>query len=184
MIATEPLSEAAELLIQFQRCALPSKAADVPVNAATFPRPLRVADVVWLPQNRFEFDRDFCGDTTTATEALIFVEGCPCVDLVAFHPPTNRLATLCGRAIALGQRQIFQPDLMQRPLPLWRDPLRWLRFGRVGVVPINWRAFALSADHLPGVVAEDTEHATEVEQLLRYPTRPIPVYIISETIAA
>ncbi|WP_095087624.1 hypothetical protein [Mesorhizobium sophorae] len=65
-------------------------------------------------------------------------------DVVFWHPRSNRLATLDGRAFALGQDAIWNASTysFDGHLNIFSDPLDWLRAKRDGCVVLDWtRAF-------------------------------------------
>jgi len=105
---------------------------------------------------------------------LEFVRYGNLVDLVAWHPRfPDRWATRTGTASWLGLREVFDPF----PVPVWRGVLGWLRAGAVGIVLLTsdraerWRLLS----DLPGIIAEDEEHATELRNALQRPWSAPPV---------
>lgn len=92
------------------------------------------------------------------------------VDLVAWSPGDDRLATRLGRGGALGQGQLGIDGLgtTDRALPIWRSPLDWLRDGRRGVVIADP---TMAAHLFAGTIlqAEDKAHAAELSDALRLP---------------
>ena len=90
------------------------------------------------------------------------------IDLVAWSPKDERLATRLGHGGALGQGQLGIDGVgtTDRPLPIWRSPLDWLRAGRRGVViadPVI-AAYLFAGATLQ---AEDKARAAEVSDALR-----------------
>lgn len=142
--------------------------------------PVRFAPVVFLPGGRFEFAHYCQSDDDKAVKALIIAvqHGCQVRDLAAWHPSDNRLATLEGRAFALGEEQIYAPNLGRRPLPVWRTPLEWLQFNRLGIVLLDNRNAWHRLDHLPGLVAESAAHAEELARLVWNPHRPVKIFTV------
>jgi hypothetical protein len=70
-------------------------------------------------------------------------------DFVFWSPSTGELATLLGRAFALGEEQIRAATTYDfgGALSIHIDPLEWLRSGAHGVVVIDWRrAFDMLRD--------------------------------------
>jgi hypothetical protein len=95
------------------------------------------------------------------------------IDLMAWR--RGQIGTRLGVGACLGQEQIGQDALgmSDRPIPVFRDPLAWLRHRREGLVIAAWEAAA----HLLADVAlrpEDDRHAAELSHRLRIP-RPIIV---------
>ena len=98
-------------------------------------------------------------------------------DLVAFDPEIGLLATWLGRAFAINEASIWQPNLNGDPLPVWRDPIGWLKAKREGIVLLRPEQAYSYLDHLPGVIAEDVQHGEELERLLWTPRRRVPVFL-------
>ena len=104
------------------------------------------------------------------------------VDLAAWSPKDDRLATRLGHGGALGQGQLGIDGVgADHPLPVWRSPLDWLRAGRRGVVIADP---AVTAHLFAGAIlqAEDRAHAAEVSDALRLP--PPTVVFQTRRIAA
>jgi hypothetical protein len=121
-------------------------------------------------------------DTDSGTDAFILpVEGTfGIVDLIAFDPETGLLATWLGRAFAINEASIWEPNLDGDPLPVWRDPVGWLKAKREGIVLLKPQQAYSYLDHLPGVIAEDVQHGEELEKLLWTPRRKVPVFLRDE----
>jgi hypothetical protein len=121
-------------------------------------------------------------DTDSGTDAFILpVEGTfGIVDLIAFDPETGLLATWLGRAFAINEASIWEPNLDGYPLPVWRDPIGWLKAKREGIVLLKPQQAYSYLDHLPGVIAEDVQHGEELEKLLWTPRRKVPVFLRDE----
>ncbi len=98
-------------------------------------------------------------------------------DIVAWNPKDHRLACWRSTAFVLGGNQIFEPNLERKPLPVWRSPLRWLKEQRYGIVLARPNAAHQYLDHLPGLIAEDQQHAEELERLLWNPRRRLPIFM-------
>src|SRR6516162_4995755 len=99
------------------------------------------------------------------------------VDLIAFDPEIGLLATWLGRAFAINEASIWEPNLDGDPLPIWRDPVGWLKAKREGIVLLKPQQAYSYLDHLPGVIAEDVQHGEELEKLLWTPRRKVPVFL-------
>jgi hypothetical protein len=121
-------------------------------------------------------------DTDAGRDAFILpVEGgAGSIDLVAFDPEIGLLATWLGRAFAINEASIWAPNLDGDPLPVWRDPVGWLKAKREGIVLLKPEQAYSYLDHLPGVIAEDVQHGEELEKLLWTPRRKIPVFLRGE----
>jgi len=118
-------------------------------------------------------------DTDEGRDAFILpVEGAFGIhDLVAFDPEIGLLATWLGRAFAINEASIWEPNLDRDPLPVWRDPIGWLKAKRQGIVLLRPEQAYSYLDHLPGVIAEDLQHGEDLERLLWTPRRRIPVFL-------
>jgi hypothetical protein len=118
-------------------------------------------------------------DTDDGRDAFILpVEGATGIsDLVAFDPEIGLLATWLGQAFAINEARIFDPNLDGDPLPIWHDPIGWLRAKRQGIVLLRPEQARSYLDHLPGVIAEDVQHGEELERLLWTPRRKVPVFL-------
>jgi hypothetical protein len=118
-------------------------------------------------------------DTDEGRDAFILpVEGPIGInDLIAFGPEIGLLATWLGRALAINEASIWAPNLDRDPLPVWRDPIGWLKAKRQGIVLLKPEQAYSYLDHLPGVIAEDLQHGEELERLLWTPRHRIPVFL-------
>ena len=126
-----------------------------------------------------EFDRhlfDFVEDGDGAAAAIVIVArdltGMP-IDLVAWAPKTDMVATLYGRAVLLGEQNVFGPKL-NGPLAIHRSVLGWLRAGRRGAVVLDRRRAWRVLDGIP-VIAEDVEHGLGLRKVLTAPSPSIMV---------
>jgi hypothetical protein len=122
---------------------------------------------------------EYATDTDDGRDAFILpVDGTSgIIDLVAFDPEIGTLATWLGRAFAINESSIWEPNLDGDPLPVWRDPIGWLMAKREGIVLLKPSQAYSYLDHLPGVIAEDVQHGEELEKLLWTPRRKVPVYL-------
>lgn len=118
-------------------------------------------------------------DTDEGRDAFILpVEGASGInDLVAFDPEIGLLATWLGLAFAINEASIWAPNLDRDPLPVWRDPIGWLKAKRQGIVLLRPEQAYSYLDHLPGVIAEDVQQGEELERLLWTPRRRVPVFL-------
>jgi hypothetical protein len=91
------------------------------------------------------------------------------IDFAAWHPPTGRIGTRLGVGAVLGLSAVSEGyGHADRPLPVWRDPLAWLKAHRHGIVVVDP---ARAAHLLAGAVLqpEDKAHRAELTRLLRVP---------------
>src|SRR6266550_6674203 len=99
------------------------------------------------------------------------------LDLLAFSPAyPMRWALRTGNATWLGA---IEPQfLMPEPVPIWRNPLAWLRNDCRGLVLLNpvrseqYRVLTVC----DSIVAEDERHAAELREVLDHPWLAPPVY--------
>jgi hypothetical protein len=119
----------------------------------------------------------------TGEPALIFgILDDGLIDLVAWWPAGGKIGTRLGIGGCLGQGQIGRDGLRMadRPIPVFRNPVTWLRQNRRGLVVADWDAAA----HLLSDVAlrpEDERHGIELSRRLR--VRP-PIIINPMRLAA
>jgi hypothetical protein len=150
----------------------------ITISTIAMPWAVRSARVTFEPAGRY---RPCPGLGHFAYIFAIIDDGI--VDLVAWSPGDDRLATRLGRGGALGQGQLGIDGVgtTDRPLLVWRTPLDWLRTGRRGVVIADP---AVAAPLFAGAIlqAEDKAHATEVSGTLRLP--PPTVIFQTRKIAA
>lgn len=118
----------------------------------------------------------FTPETVSPETAVHFGE---LVDLVAWHPRRpSSFALRTGAAEWLGaiEPQYFEPS----PVPIHRSVLRWFQSGCRGLVLLTQER---GARHLlltgcrGGVVAEDDQHAAELQAIMRPPWRAPPVTV-------
>jgi hypothetical protein len=119
-----------------------------------------VADlVVFLSRRSFEFARyttKAIGENPVPAFIVpITTSRGPWIDLVAWNPSTERLATWLGRAFALGEESLSPPHL--EPIAIFRTPLGWLRSERHGIVIVQPHLAWSRLDAVP-VFGEDAEH--------------------------
>jgi len=93
------------------------------------------------------------------------------IDAAAWQPKSGKIATRLGFGAMLGEGQIGRDEIgtTGRPLPVWRDPVEWLKAGRCGVVIADP---VLAAHRLAGIVisGEDHKHGRELRKGLRLPS--------------
>ncbi len=98
------------------------------------------------------------------------------LDVIAWQPQSSRLGSWLGHAWGLGQESIYAPRLSDHGgLPVWREPLAWLRTNRRGVVLLRPGAAAHDLEAAAPLIAEDAAHGEELKQLL---TRPAPRILV------
>lgn len=108
------------------------------------------------------------GDRGTAVLLIPVYADETIIDICAVDPaPPHRFATRDGRAELLGEDD--NRCLMGGALPVWRNPIHWLRAGCDGVVLLRtqsaWRLFF----HMPRLLAEDFQHAEELNRRMKPP---------------
>jgi hypothetical protein len=119
----------------------------------------------------------------TGEPALIFgIFDRGLIDLAAWWPAGGKIGTRLGIGACLGQGQIGRDGLgmADRPIPVFRNPVTWLRQNRRGLVVADWDAAA----HLLSDVAlrpEDERHGIELSRRLR--VRP-PIIVSRMRLAA
>jgi hypothetical protein len=128
---------------------------------------LAVCRVAFLPGRRFDFAEE--GVPSAVIEALD-EDGETVLDLVAWplHEP-HTVATALGRAGGLGLCQVQNPASYfgNKPLPVWRTPLAWLKAGCCGAVVLDPRSAPGWLSDAPGLIAgEDIHHARELARIL------------------
>ena len=149
----------------------------VPMDGLIGPPPIR-AGYVLFDELGFEFDHhDRHG--REGVRAFLFAITDPqgvCRDIVAWSPQLNRTATWLGRAWALGEERVYAPRLTDHgALPVWRDPLGWLRANRKGICLIRPKSAVHHLDDAGPLLAEDPEHGAELRRLL---ARPAPRILV------
>jgi hypothetical protein len=168
--------EARRLLLERERAELLRNG--VPASAIDGPVPIRTDYVGWFGETSFE--PETCLPLGMPTERalwfLVLDQHREPIDIVAWAPARNRLGSWLGRAWALGQEQTFRPRLdPDGALPVWRDPLGWLRAGRRGLVLIDLIRAADELSFAGPLLAEDLDHAIELRDAL---SRPAPRILV------
>jgi hypothetical protein len=151
-------------------CALPTLKSiswlgrrGVTLEAITSPWCIRAAFVIFDPQA----PRYVPSPTGSAAFLFAVISGVGILDAAAWSPTLGRIGTRLGLGAALGEAQAWRDGIgtTGSPLPVWRDPIGWLKAGRRGVVicdPI------LAAHRFAGLIlaAEDAAHVVALRQLL------------------
>lgn len=57
---------------------------------------------------------------------------------------------------------------IQKPIPIWRSPKTWSDHRRWGVVALDWPTARITLSNVP-LIAEDLQHAEEIERHYRRP---------------
>ncbi|MFO1080571.1 MAG: hypothetical protein U1E23_08100 [Reyranellaceae bacterium] len=102
------------------------------------------------------------------------------LDLVACSLATRACRTRTGLCVALGGEWLDHARQHRMPARLLADPIEWLRNGRRGCVPIDWRAAAYGLSDLPGIAASSPALARRVIDTLSRPL-PVPPLFVPET---
>ena len=128
----------------------------------------------------FDGDRFDLGDDRPGEEsqtALVFVArdqwGEP-VDLVAWAPRFDLVATYLGAIGLLGEQAVLEPRLGE-PLRVHPNILNWLRAGRRGVVILNHARARRLLDGCGPLQAHTVEHGLDLRKILTAPTPEIRV---------
>ncbi len=143
------------------------------------PTPIRAGHVVFADDGRFSFEQHERSLSVRSARAFLFLvddmHGEP-ADIVAWQPALSRVASWRGAAWGIGQSKAYDVRMAEHDgLPVWRDPLDWLRAGRRGIVIIRPRLAAAWLSDAGPLVAEDFEHARELRSAL---TRPAPRILV------
>ncbi|TDR93059.1 hypothetical protein [Enterovirga rhinocerotis] len=142
--------------------------------------PIRAGYVSFQGHDRFELEQHLrlSLSVRTVRAFLILAEdtaGEP-EDIVAWLPALGRTATWLGRAWGIGSGGAYHPRLAEHEgLPVWREPIAWLRAERRGVVLLKPRVAAGWLDDAGPLLAEDHEHGRELRAAL---TRPAPRILV------
>jgi hypothetical protein len=133
------------------------------------PTPVLADRIVFREDGSFDFERDGA-EGAVIPAFTIAVEGIGrIIDIAAWEPRSGRVALLLNRAFALGEEQIWQPNLNREPLPIWRSPFGWLRAGRRGLVLLRPAAAPFYFRDIPSAAAEDLAHGELLERILKPP---------------
>ncbi|WP_375460586.1 hypothetical protein [uncultured Enterovirga sp.] len=151
----------------------------VAATAIDTPTPVRAGHVVFGDDGRFSFEQHERSLSVRSARAFLFLiedmHGEPS-DIVAWQPALSRVASWRGTAWGIGQSEAYAMRMAEHDgLPVWRNPLDWLRAGRRGVVIMRPRLAAAWLNDAGPLVAEDFEHARELRTAL---TRPAPRILV------
>ncbi len=103
------------------------------------------------------------------------------IDLVAFRPADpHHWWSRRGLVAALGEEGLS--DFCDEPVPVWGDPLTWLRAGATGICPVSDDPGAARdvLIRLPGIVAMDANHGREIRRLLDRQWNKLPAIFVAE----
>jgi hypothetical protein len=101
------------------------KAAGVNLVHVGLPDPMLVAQVVYWEDGSFLFSDEFNRAEEVAPAFTILCQGDDgeAIDIAAWSPSSNRLATWAGRAWAIDQWRLLQPRINDADaLPMFEDP--------------------------------------------------------------
>jgi hypothetical protein len=146
---------------------------------------LAVPDMV-LGANVVFFDRTFAfpdeldepEDVTSAFITICRDDYGDAIDLAAWSPSTERMATWLGRAWAIDQFRLMRPRLAESgALPVHKSPLEWLRARRDGIVIIDSERAKWQIAYLGrSLIVEDVSHGRTLRHAL---TMPEPEIFVS-----
>ena len=130
---------------------------------------------VRLSGRTFHFD-------ATAEPALLFraEDRWEVIDLIAWLPRTNALATWCSRAFCLGdQDQIFNPAtwFAGDALHVHATPVEWLRAGRRGIVIVQPKFAHAMLRHCPRLVVADASQGRQLRHSLQPPKPHVQILV-------
>jgi len=119
---------------------------------------------------RGQFREDAEGD-----RALIFrcTDHNSIVDLIAWHPESNRLASWCGAGFCIGDiDDIFNPAtyFAGDALRIHASPIEWLRADRDGIVIARPELAGVYLGRVPRIVFTDIKLAERTERQIKKPT--------------
>lgn len=137
------------------------------------------ANVVFLDRTfAFPDELDEAEDVTSAFVLLCRDDYGEAIDLAAWAPSTERLATWLGRAWAIDQFRLMMPRLAEsEALPVHKSPLEWLRARRDGIVIIDCERAKWQIAYLGrSLIVEDVSHGRVLRQAL---TMPEPQIFVS-----
>jgi hypothetical protein len=139
--------------------------AEFGISALNLGNPWPVlADQVVFEGDFFLFADDV-GEKGEPVCTFVVISNAGFIDIVAWHPPTNRLAVWFGHGFALGERQIHHPNPLIPGLPVFRSPIGWLRGGRRGIVVVRAGFTDVVLASVPVLVAEDEQHQREMRKI-------------------
>jgi hypothetical protein len=154
-------------------------AAGVAQIDLAIPDMVLAAPVVFFEQS-FAFP-DELDDPQEGTPAFVMI--CrdsygDAIDLAAWAPSMERLATWLGRAWAIDEFRLMRPRLAEsEALPVHKSPLEWLRARRDGIVIIDGERARWQIAYLGrSLIVEDVSHGRTLRQAL---TMPEPQIFVS-----
>lgn len=142
--------------------------------------PVRAGYISFVGEDRFEFEQHLRATLSLRTvRAFLFlaedVHG-EAEDIIAWMPGLGRTSTWLGRAWALGSSEAYMPRITEHDaLPVWRDPMAWLRAERRGIVLVKPRIAAGWLDDAGPLLAEDERHGRDLRAAL---TRSAPRILV------
>jgi len=89
------------------------------------------------------------------------------IDLLTFDPAQPDRWTLHrGDAVMLGEAVLREAQHFAEPLPIYGNPLNWLRAGGIGAMPIDMPAFAQAVLWTPALelIVRDLQHGLGIER--------------------
>jgi hypothetical protein len=137
-----------------------------------------LADRVVFEGDFFVFADDV-GERGEAAFTFIVISNAGFIDIVAWHPQTNRLAIWLGNGFALGERQVHHPNPLIPGLPVFRSPIGWLRGGRRGIVIVRAEFTDVVLTAVPVLIAEDELHQRDLQVVFAV-GRPGPKITVSQ----
>jgi hypothetical protein len=146
------------------------RAAGVVLSDVACPDMVLAASVEFSDDSRFLFI-DEIDDPAQAAPAFVMLcrddFGDP-IDVAAWSPANDRLATWLGCAWALDQYRALTPRISDHgALPIFKSPLGWLRSGRSGIVILDpEKAKWQIAYARPMLLAEDVAHGQALRNAL------------------
>jgi hypothetical protein len=127
------------------------------------------ANVVFFDKTfAFQDEFDEPQEVTSAFVLLCRDDHGDAIDLAAWSPATERLATWLGRAWAIDQFRMLSPRLSDHgALPVFQTPLQWLQAGREGIVILDhdvaqWRVADLGCS----LIVDDVSHGQSLRRAL------------------
>ena len=103
------------------------------------------------------------------------------IDLLAFRPADpHRWWSRRGLVAALGEEALS--EFSDEPVPIWGNPLAWLRSGATGICPVSGDPGAVRdvLIRLPGIVAMDVNHGRKIQRLLDRHWNKLPGVFVAE----
>ena len=135
------------------------------------------APVVFLDNHSFLF-LDELDEPEEVAPAFVMIyrdDDGDAIDLAAWSPTSERLATWLGRAWAIDQFRLLSPRLSEfGALPVHKTPLEWLRARRDGIVIIDSEKAKWQIAYLGrGLIVENISHGRMLRHALTIPAPDI-----------